>query len=61
LIKQVWEEGKIPTDWRTGLVFPIHKKESEDICEKYSGITLLPRIYKLLLLFYTIEWLDMLR
>jgi len=33
LIKQVWEEGKIPADWRTGLIFPIQKRVSEDKCE----------------------------
>ena len=23
----------MPADWRPGLIFPIHKKESEDKCE----------------------------
>jgi len=26
-VKQVWEEEKMTTDWRTGLIFPIFKKE----------------------------------
>jgi len=38
----VWEEGTIPTDWRAGLIFPIHNKESEDKCEKNRGMTHLP-------------------
>jgi hypothetical protein len=48
-------------DWRTGLIFPIHKKGSEDKCENYIGITLLPQFTKYCQGFLTIEWLDMLR
>jgi hypothetical protein len=48
LIKQVWEEEKMPTAWRTGLIFPVHKKVSKDKFENYRGITLLPQMYKIL-------------
>jgi hypothetical protein len=48
LIKQVWEEEKMPTDRRTGLILPTHKKLSKDKCENYRGITLLPQLYKIL-------------
>jgi hypothetical protein len=27
VIKQVWEEGKMPTDWRAGIIFPVPKKK----------------------------------
>jgi hypothetical protein len=48
LIKQVQGEEKIPTDWRTGLILPTHKKLSKDKCKNYRGITLLPQLYKIL-------------
>jgi len=48
LIKQVWEEEKMPTDWRTCLIFPVNVKCSKDKCENYRGITLLPQMYKIL-------------
>jgi hypothetical protein len=37
----------MPTDWRIGLIFPIHKKGSKDKFENYGGITLLPQMYKI--------------
>jgi hypothetical protein len=47
LIKQE-RKKKMPTDCRTGLIFPIHKKGSKDKCENYRGIILLPQMYKIL-------------
>lgn len=38
----------MPTAWRTGLIFPVHKKVSKDKFENYRGITLLPQMYKIL-------------
>jgi hypothetical protein len=32
----------MPADWRTGLIFPIHKKGSKDKCENYVGNSFLP-------------------
>jgi hypothetical protein len=32
-------EKKIPSDWRTHLIFPIHMKGSKDKCENHSGIS----------------------
>jgi hypothetical protein len=48
LIRQVREEEITPTDLRTGLILPTHKKLSKDKCENYRGITLLPQLYKIL-------------
>jgi hypothetical protein len=44
LIKQAREEEITPTDWRTVLILPTHKKLSKDKCENYKGITLLPQL-----------------
>jgi hypothetical protein len=38
----------MPTDWRTGLILPTHKKLSKGKCENYRGITFLPQLYKIL-------------
>lgn len=37
----------MPTDWRTGLIFPVHKKGSEDKCENYRRFTHISQIYKI--------------
>jgi hypothetical protein len=38
----------MPVDWRTGLIFPVHKKGSKDTCENCIGSTFLPQMYKIL-------------
>ena len=37
----VWEFGKIPRDWQTGVITPILKKGNRKQCTNYRGISLL--------------------
>ena len=46
LIEKIWQEEKMPTDWETALVTPIHKKGSKPYCANYRGISLLNVTYK---------------
>ena len=36
-----WSLGKVPKDWQTGVMIPIHKKGSQRECKNYRGIYLL--------------------
>ena len=49
LLNSCLTEGKIPVEWRTGLIIPIWKMKG-DVHDpgKYRGITLLSQVLKLL-------------
>jgi len=47
LLKQIWEDGEIPEDWRKGIVVPIHKKGDPGLPSNYRGISLLCTAYKI--------------
>jgi len=47
LIKTVWRKGKIPKDWKTSVMVPLHKKEDKDVTGNYRGISLLCTAYKM--------------
>jgi len=42
VIKQVWQTGIIPPEWKKGIILPIYKgKGSPKDCKNYRGISLL--------------------
>ncbi|VDP25942.1 unnamed protein product [Schistosoma curassoni] len=40
LFKKIWEEEKVPMDWREGHIIKIPKKGNLSKCENYRGISL---------------------
>lgn len=46
-IKNIWEGGGIPEQWKGGIIKPIHKKEGRDVTENYRGITFMDTGYKI--------------
>ena len=48
LIRQIWEEERIPEEWKETIIIPIHKRGDRDRCENYRGITLGKAVYKIL-------------
>lgn len=43
VIHEVWTTEKIPEEWKTAVICPIHKKGSKQDCNNYLGIVLLNR------------------
>lgn len=41
LLKQIWEEEAVPTEWKRGLLVKIPKKGDLTVCNNWRGITLL--------------------
>ena len=41
LFDAIWYEKKVPEDWKSQLLIPLHKKGSRTICDNYRGIALL--------------------
>jgi hypothetical protein len=37
LVRQIWEEERIPEEWKETIIVPIYKKEDRDRCENYRG------------------------
>jgi hypothetical protein len=48
LVWQLWEEERIPEEWKETISVPIHKRGDRDGCENYRGIALGNAAYKIL-------------
>jgi len=49
LVRQIWEEERIPEEWKETIIVPIHKTGDRDRCENYRGIALGNAAFKILL------------
>ena len=48
LCKLAWEEGRVPEDWKSGIIVPLYKGKGErDVCGNHRGICLLSVIGKI--------------
>ena len=43
LLLSIWNNEKIPDDWKTAVIVPIHKKGDKANCANYRGISLLSK------------------
>jgi hypothetical protein len=48
LVRQIWEEERIPEEWKETIIIPIYKRGDRDRCENYWGIALGNAVYKIL-------------
>jgi sorting nexin-29 len=48
IIREIWLQEKIPTDWNLSIICPIHKKGDIMECSNYRGVSLLNTAYKIL-------------
>ena len=35
LVRQIWEEERMPEEWKETIIVPIHKRGDRDRCENY--------------------------
>jgi len=49
LVRQIWEEERIPEEWKETIIVPTHKRGDRDRCGNYRGIALRNAAYKILL------------
>ena len=48
LVRQIWEEERLPEEWNETIIVPIHKRGDRDRCENYREIALGNAAYKIL-------------
>ena len=48
LVRQIWEEKRIPEEWKETVRVPIHKRGNRYNSENYRGIALRNAAYKIL-------------
>lgn len=39
LMKRIWKEGAVPTDWKTSIIVPLYKKGGQESVENYRDIS----------------------
>jgi len=47
VIQKVWNEVKIPEEWRTSIIVPLYKRGDPNVIPNYRGISLLCTAYKI--------------
>jgi len=48
LVRRIWEEERIPEEWKETIIVAIYEKGEKDSCENYRGIALGNAAYKIL-------------
>ena len=48
LFVSIWNKELLPEEWKELIIVPIYKKHDKTECSNYSGISLLPTMYKIL-------------
>ena len=48
LCSKIWNEEKIPDEWKHSVIVPIYKKKDKLVCDDYRGISLLSHAEKLM-------------
>lgn len=48
IIHEIWDTERLPSDWTSALIHPLHKKGDKADVSNYRGISLLPITYKIL-------------
>jgi hypothetical protein len=47
-VRQIWEEERIPAEWKETIIVPMHKRGDRDKCENYRVAALRNAAYKIL-------------
>jgi len=48
LVRQIWEEERIPEEWKETIIVPMRKRGDRDRCQNYRGRALGNAAYKIL-------------
>ena len=48
IVRQIWQEKRIPEEWKETIIVPVHKRGGRDRCENYRRIALGNAAYNIL-------------